>query len=41
MRHFGRIFAIGTRPNCAALAKEFGANGIISNVNFLDVTDSI
>ena len=82
----GRIFAIGTRPNCVALAKEYGAtdiisykegdivqqildlnhgqvdkvilaggdgksfnqalqlvrpNGIISNVNFLDATDSI
>ena len=82
----GRIFAIGTRPNCVALAKEYGAtdiisykegnivdqildinkgqvdkvilaggngesfnqalqltraNGIISNVNFLDVTDNI
>ena len=82
----GRIFAIGTRPNCAALAKEYGAtdiisykqgnivdqildlnkgqvdkvilaggkgesfnqalqltraNGIISNVNFLDPTDTI
>ncbi len=26
----GRIFAIGTRPNCVQLAKEFGANDIIS-----------
>ena len=82
----GKIYAIGTRPNCAALAREYGAtdiisykegnivdqildlnkgqvdkviiaggngesfnqalqltraNGIISNVNFLDVTDVI
>lgn len=82
----GNIYAIGTRPNCAALAKEFGAtriisykegdvveqildinhgqvdkvilaggngasinqalqltraNGIISNVNFLDATDAV
>lgn len=26
----GRIYAIGTRPNCAALAKEYGATDIIS-----------
>ena len=26
----GCIYAIGTRPNCAALAKEYGANEIIS-----------
>ena len=26
----GRIFAIGTRPNCVELAKEFGATDIIS-----------
>ena len=30
LRGAGRIFAIGTRPNCAALAREFGANDIIS-----------
>ena len=84
LRGAGRIIAVGTRPNCAALAREFGANdivsykdgdvveqilsmcgpvdkviiaggdckimnqalalckpnGIISNINFLDVTDS-
>ena len=26
----GRLFAIGTRPNCVALAKEYGATDIIS-----------
>ena len=26
----GRIFAIGTRPNCAELAKKYGATDIIS-----------
>ncbi|MDD4088163.1 MAG: NAD(P)-dependent alcohol dehydrogenase [Tissierellia bacterium] len=26
----GRIFAVGTRPNCVALAKEYGATDIIS-----------
>ena len=26
----GRLFAIGTRPNCAALAREYGATDIIS-----------
>ncbi|MBR3734283.1 MAG: zinc-binding dehydrogenase [Lachnospiraceae bacterium] len=26
----GKIYAIGTRPNCAALAREYGANEIIS-----------
>ena len=26
----GKIYAIGTRPNCAALAREYGATNIIS-----------
>ena len=26
----GKLYAIGTRPNCAALAKEYGATNIIS-----------
>jgi threonine dehydrogenase-like Zn-dependent dehydrogenase len=26
----GRLFAVGTRPNCVALAKEYGATDIIS-----------
>lgn len=26
----GKIYAVGTRPNCVALAKEYGANEIIS-----------
>ena len=30
LRGAGRIFAVGTRPNCAALAKEYGATDIIS-----------
>jgi threonine dehydrogenase-like Zn-dependent dehydrogenase len=30
LRGAGRIFAIGTRPNCVALAKEYGATDIIS-----------
>lgn len=30
LRGAGRIFAIGTRPNCAELAKEYGATDIIS-----------
>lgn len=30
LRGAGRIFAIGTRPNCAALAREYGATDIIS-----------
>lgn len=29
----GRILAVGTRPNCVALAKEYGANEIISYKN--------
>lgn len=30
LRGAGRIFAIGTRPNCVQLAREFGATDIIS-----------
>ena len=30
LRGAGRIFAIGTRPNCAELAREYGATDIIS-----------
>lgn len=30
LRGAGRIIAIGTRPNCVALAKEFGATDIVS-----------
>lgn len=30
LRGAGRLFAIGTRPNCVALAKEYGATDIIS-----------
>ncbi|HKM34219.1 MAG TPA: zinc-binding dehydrogenase [Lachnospiraceae bacterium] len=30
LRGAGRIFAIGTRPNCVAYAKEYGATDIIS-----------
>ena len=30
LRGAGRIIAIGTRPNCAALAREFGATDIVS-----------
>jgi len=29
----GRIFAVGTRPNCVAIAKEYGATDIISYKN--------
>lgn len=30
LRGAGRILAVGTRPNCVALAKEYGATDIIS-----------
>ncbi len=30
LRGAGRIYGIGTRPNCAALAKEYGATDIVS-----------
>lgn len=30
LRGAGRIFAVGTRPNCVAIAREFGATDIIS-----------
>lgn len=30
LRGAGRIIAVGTRPNCVALAREFGANDIVS-----------
>jgi Threonine dehydrogenase and related Zn-dependent dehydrogenases len=33
LRGAGRIIAIGTRPNCVALAKEYGATDIISYKN--------
>ena len=29
----GRIFAVGTRPNCVAIAKEYGATDIVSYKN--------
>jgi len=33
LRGAGRILAVGTRPNCVALAKEYGATDIISYKN--------
>lgn len=30
LRGCGKLLAVGTRPNCVALAKEYGATGIIS-----------
>ena len=36
----GRIIAIGTRPNCVALAKEFGATDIVSYKDG-DIADQI
>lgn len=36
----GRIFAVGSRPNCTAVAKEFGANDII-DYHAGDIADQI
>ncbi len=40
LRGAGRIFAVGSRPNCVALAKEYGATDIINYKNG-DITKQI